>query len=192
MGRFKLKVRYTRPHVEIEAQRRTLQGLEGVHVERDGAPDDLVEQVFPQPNFAVKQHRLIGLALVPPKLATVGDSRGNEPFSVLVLMDQPDMGVEEPIHLVPQPCVCFAVAAVDPQGPHELRERVPQDQLAALGPHGLSRNPRQQQAGQVAEGQLVLACPTQDQLVRTIHPACTDTGCRGWCGAVSTAPSSAP
>ena len=37
-----------------------------------------------------------------------------------------------------------------------------------MGPYRFGRDPRQQQARQVAVGQLVLAGPTQDQLGRTI------------------------
>ena len=65
--------------------------------------DDLVEEVFAKANLAVKEHRRIGLAFVPPKLASVGDGRGNELLTMLVLVDQPDMSVEEPSQLVAEP-----------------------------------------------------------------------------------------
>ena len=39
-------------------------------------------------------------------------------------VDLPDMGVKEPPHLIEEPSVCFAVAAVDPQSPHEHGKRL--------------------------------------------------------------------
>ena len=39
-------------------------------------------------------------------------------------VDQPDMGVKEPPHLIEETGVCFAVAAVDPQSPHEHGKRL--------------------------------------------------------------------
>ena len=87
--------------------------------------DDLVEEILAEPDLAVPQHPLIRPLRVPPELTPVGDGRGNELLAVLVFVDQPDIGVKEPVHLVAEPDVCFAVAAVDVERPHELGERVP-------------------------------------------------------------------
>ena len=113
------------PHVEIKAQRRALHGREGVHVERHRVVDDLIEEIFAEPDLAVPQYPLIRALRVPPELTPVGDGRGNELLTVLVLVDQPDTGVKEALHLVAEASVCFAVAAVDAEFPHEIRQRVP-------------------------------------------------------------------
>ena len=44
--------------------------------------------------------------------------------------------------------------ALPSQGLHELCQGRPQDQLAALGPHRFGRDPGEDQAGEVAEGEL--------------------------------------
>ena len=43
------------PQVEIEAQGAALERREGVHVERDGVADDLVEEWLAQVDFAIPQ-----------------------------------------------------------------------------------------------------------------------------------------
>ena len=53
--------------------------------------DDLVKELLTQLDLALPQHGLIGLTLVPPELAPVRDSRGNELLSMLIFVDQPDM-----------------------------------------------------------------------------------------------------
>ena len=82
---------------DIQAQGGAFEGLENVHVERHRVVDDLVEKRLPQIDFALPQRRLVVLALVPPKCAPVGDGRRNELLSVLVFVDQPDMGVKQPL-----------------------------------------------------------------------------------------------
>ena len=115
-----------------------------------------------------------------------------EASHLLVFVSELNAGMKESIHLVVQPSVCFAVAAVDAEGPHELRERVSQANLAALGPYRFGREPSHQQTGQGAVGQLVLACPTQDQPVRAVLSLVLMPVAGGWCGAGCTTPSAAP
>ena len=77
---------------------------------------------------------------------TIGDQRVYGGLAELILVDQLDGGAEQPIHLVTEPDVCFAVAAVDAERPHEVGERFPQDQLAAPRPHRFGAHPGQDQA----------------------------------------------
>ena len=53
-----------------------------------------------------------------------------------VIRHQYDLGIEEPLHLVAKPGVLVAAGAVDTEPPHELRERIPEDELSALRPRG--------------------------------------------------------
>ena len=52
------------------------------------------------------------------------DVGGNELLAAFVLVDQPDTGVKESIHLVAEPCLGLPAAVVNAEGPHELRKRV--------------------------------------------------------------------
>ena len=113
------------PEVEIEAQRRTLERLEGVQVERNRMTDDLLKELLAQFDLALPQRALVGPLRVPPERGAIGHRRTHAGFSVLVFVDQPDMGVKEPPHLVAEPGVLSAAAAVDPQGSHEVGERIP-------------------------------------------------------------------
>ena len=124
--------------------------------------DDLVVELLAEFDLALPQRPLVGLALVPPKLGTVGHRRTHEGFAVLILIDQLDCGAEQPLHLISEPCSIPAPAAVDSQGPHELRERTPQDELAASGPYRFGREPGQQQARQVAVGEFVVSTGNYD------------------------------
>ena len=66
------------------------------------------------------------------------------------------MRVEEPLHLVAQPRAPAPAATPDwshAQPAHEPGERRAQNQFAGLGPHGLSADPGQQKAREIAEGQ---------------------------------------
>ena len=66
---------------------------------------------------------------------------------MLILIDQPDIGVKEPTHLIAKPgplAPAAATVTVDTQLPHELSQRRAQDQLAALGPHRLRTKPGKQ------------------------------------------------
>ena len=110
-----------KPQVEIQAQRAAREGLEGVHVERHRVLDDFVEKRLSQIDFALPQHPLVGLTLVPPELAAVGHGRTHICFAVLILVDQLDMSIEKPPHLVAEP------------------RPVPQRPAAQVGPHGEPR-----------------------------------------------------
>ena len=104
----------------------------------------------------------------PPELSLIGDLRGHEPLAVLVLVDQLDMTLKQPPHLVPQADVDSAVVAVDSQGPHELGEGIPEDEFTALGLDGFGRDPRQHQARQVSEGQLLIRSCEHNQCERPV------------------------
>ena len=96
---------------------------------------------------------------------------GNELLAVLVFVDQLDIGVKEPIHLVAEPrlnATASAAVVVDAERSHELGQRTTQNQLAALGPYRFGRDPSQQQTGQVAEGELVAATGDHVELVRPV------------------------
>ena len=71
-------------------------------------------------------------------------------FAVLIFVDQPDIGVEEPPHLVAETGVFSTAAAVDIERSHELGKRRTQDELAAFGLHGFGAHPGQQQSGKIA------------------------------------------
>ena len=71
---------------------RALHGREGVHVERDRVVDDLIEEIFAEPDLAVPQRpdslgRLRSSHQNSPRSAI---SRGNELLTVLVFVDQPN------------------------------------------------------------------------------------------------------
>ena len=107
-----------KPQVEIQAQRAAREGLEGVHVERHRVLDDFVEKRLSQIDFALPQHPLVGLTLVPPELAAVGHGRTHICFAVLILVGQLDMSIEKPPHLVAEPrpvAPASAAGAVDIQ-----------------------------------------------------------------------------
>ena len=54
---------------------------------------------------------------LPASMTSVVD----EPLAVRVFVDQYDLGIEEPLHLVAEPGVLIAAGAVDTEPPHELR-----------------------------------------------------------------------
>ena len=73
-----------------------------------------------------------------------------------IFVGQLDMSVEEPLHLVVNSRALASSSSTNGgqvQLAHELGERGPQEQLAALGAHRFGRHPGQQQAGEIAEGQ---------------------------------------
>ena len=65
--------------------------------------DDFLEEPLAQFDFTLPQRGLVGVALVPPKLAPVGYQRTHAGFAALILVDQLDVSTEEPLHLVAQP-----------------------------------------------------------------------------------------
>ena len=145
------------PQVEIEAQGAAFEGREGVHVERHRVADDLVEKRLPKIDFALPQHPLVCLALVPPEIGAVGYKRRSTSFAATVFVDQLNAGVKQPPHLVaePSPVAPRTVAVIlHPELSHELGERASQKDLTALGPNRFSRDPSQQQAWYAAEGEL--------------------------------------
>ena len=77
---------------------------------------------------------------------------------MLVLVDKLNMTLKQPAHLVPQANVSPTAGAVNPKLPHELRERIPQNQHAGLSAHRFGRDPGQQEARKVAEGQFIGYC----------------------------------
>ena len=58
---------------QIEAQGRTLEGREGVHVERHRMADNLLEERLAQFDLAIPQYRLVGFAFVPPEHGALSD-----------------------------------------------------------------------------------------------------------------------
>ena len=109
--------------------------------------DDLIEERLTQIDFALPKHPLVRLAFVPPKLSAVRDLRTCDDHILLILVDQRDMSTEEAPHLVAEPGP-DAADRLHAQRSHELRERLPQDQFAILGPYCLSAHPGQQEPQQ--------------------------------------------
>ena len=68
----------------------------------------------PSLDFTLPQHRLVGLALVPPELRAVGDSELTACFALFILVVQADGATEEPLHLV-------AEAGAGPPGSRRCR-----------------------------------------------------------------------
>ena len=87
---------------------------------------------------------------------------------MLVFVDQLNMTLKQPLHLGPQADVYSAAVAVDSQGPHEVRERIPENELAVLGTDGFGRDPRQHQARQISEGQLLIRSCEHNQRERPV------------------------
>ena len=102
----------------------------------------LVKQVFTEPDLALPQRGLVGLALVPPELGAVGHERTSTGGPSLIFVDQRDAATEQALHLIAEPGLLTpvtAAGAVDPERPHKLGERAAKDQFAALGPHRFGR-----------------------------------------------------
>ena len=136
-----------------------------------GWADDLLEEVLAEANLALPQRAFVGLPRVPPKLGAVRHKRTYARLAPLILVDQLDTGVKEPVHLVPQPRPITARAAtviLHAQLAHELGQRGSQDQLAALGSYCFGAHPGQQQARHVAEGQPGFPTSSHDQAVRAV------------------------
>ena len=61
------------PEIQVEAERRPLQRLKGVHVERDRVRDDLVKKFFPESDRALPQRGRVRPRRVPPQFGAVCD-----------------------------------------------------------------------------------------------------------------------
>ena len=61
------------PQVEIEAQRRPFECLEGGEIEWDRMAHNLVEESLTQPHLAFPQSRLIGAFWIPPEIGEFSD-----------------------------------------------------------------------------------------------------------------------
>ena len=57
---------------------------------------------------------------------------------------------------------------IDAECSHELGQRTTQNEFTALGPYGFGTEPREDQARQVAEGELMESCRTHHQGVRAV------------------------
>ena len=90
------------------------------------------------------------------------------PIAVFVLVDRLNLTAKEPRHLVAQPGVLVTAGAVDPEAPHEVRERIAEDQLARLRPRRFGADPRQQQTRDVAVRELVAEPGDHPQGVRPV------------------------
>ena len=55
------------PGVHVEAERRPLEALEDVQVERDRVLDDLLKELLAELDFALPQRGLVGVFSVPPE-----------------------------------------------------------------------------------------------------------------------------
>ncbi len=135
--------------------------------------DDLLEELIAQLDPALPQRALMGPVRVPPELRAAGQRRVDAGRDPLIFVRQLDMSVEEPLNLVAQPRSPAAGASTDGdqvQLAHELGERGPQEQLAALGAHRFGRHPGQQQAGEIAEGQAGFTHGGHDQGVGAVDP----------------------
>ena len=111
------------PQVEVQAQGGAFEGGESVHVNRYGVVDDLIEEVFAEADFALPQRLLVGLALVPPILASCSNRRSNEPLHVHIVVGQLHGAIEQPPHLIAELGSCPPAAAIDSEFPHELCQR---------------------------------------------------------------------
>ena len=61
------------PQVEIEAQGRPFEGLEGGEIEWDRMAHNLVEESLTQSHLAFPQSRLIGMFGIPPEVGEFSD-----------------------------------------------------------------------------------------------------------------------
>ena len=159
------------PQVEIEAQGGPLERREDVQVDGDRMADDLLEELLAEPDGAVPQRGLVGLLWIPPELVFIGYKRADPFEPSFVLVDERHGASKQPLHLVSEAGLLSslaAAAALDPQRQHELRKRAAQDELAALGSHRFGRDPGQQQAGNVAERELVKPAGAHDQGVGAV------------------------
>ena len=84
-----------------------------------------------EPDSALPQRGLVGVFGIPPELTAIRDPRRDKPLAVRVLVDQFHLGMEEPVYLISEPCVCAAARGVDVHFSHELGQRPPEDQLLA-------------------------------------------------------------
>ena len=75
-----------------------------------------LNKFFAKANLAIPKTRLVGLAFVPPELGAVGYRRTYGCFAVLIFVDQPNTGVEEPIHLVAEAGLGLPAAVVTCRG----------------------------------------------------------------------------
>ena len=159
------------PQIEIDTQRRALEGLQDIQVQRHRVLGDLLEELLAEFDLALPPQPLTGPALVPPEPGPAGDRRINTGRDLFIFVGQLDMRVEEPLHLVAQPRAFSPAATPDwshAQPAHERRERGPQNQHAALGAHRLGANPGQQQPGEIPEGQAGLTHGRHDQGVGAV------------------------
>ena len=92
-------------------------------------------------------------------------------FRCASFIDKRNRAPKEPLHLVlqPRPIASGAAAAIlHAELAHELVQRPAKHQFAALSPHGFRAHPRQEQARDVAEWQLVFHPGDHSQLVRPV------------------------
>ena len=131
--------------------------------------DDLLKELLAQFDLALPQHRFGGPLRIPPERSAIGYRRTHACFSVLVFVDQPDMGVKEPLHLVAEPGVCFAVTAGRPPRVRMKSEsdfprtssRLP---VFTASVHTQASNRR----GRLPKGELVIPGDRHDELVGAV------------------------
>ena len=123
------------PEGEVEAERRPLHRAQGVQVDRDRAADDLVEEVLAKLDLALPERARVRLALAPPELRETGNRCVQRGFPPRILVEQRDRAPKQPPPLIPKSGVLVAAGAVDAHLPHELRERITEDELWRLRPY---------------------------------------------------------
>ena len=84
------------PQIEINTQRRALEGLQDIQIQRHRVANDLLEELLAQFNPAVPQALSAGPALVPPEPGPAGDRRIDAGRDLFIFIGQLDMRVEEP------------------------------------------------------------------------------------------------
>ena len=148
--------------------------MQDVHVDRDRAAQDLLEEPFADDDVAVPQAGLARLVVVPPQVVGVDDRRVHAAGAALVPLAEADRRAEETDHLLLQAgahaVAASAVGRLDVQPVHELRQRRAQLEPPALGPNGVCADPCEQQPREVAVGQQRPPAARHHELEGAVRP----------------------
>ena len=162
------------PQVEIEPERAALHRLQHVHVERDWAGDDLVEELLAELDRAhAPQNGLVGPLRVPPQVHAARNVIRDDVHASVGPVCQLNGALEQPLHLVVESGYVpagAAATALDAELHHELAECRAEAQRSALRSDHFGADPRKQQARQVAVRQLRLSGPGEGQSPWTVGP----------------------
>ena len=134
------------PEVQIQPERRPLEGAQSAQVERDRVRDDFLKESLAKLDRAVLQHGRLRSFRVPPKFGALRDERTHHDLVIICRGDELHRGRKESIYLIFQAgalAVESAAAILHAELVHELIQRPTQDQIARLRPHRLRADPRE-------------------------------------------------